>query len=89
MELGYVKEVLKSPLHPYTKGLLASFPSLKGENSKLEGISGFLPDLSQKYEGCIFAPRCEQAMDICKKKPKLMDLGNERAIRCHLYGGEK
>lgn len=88
MELGYVKDVLKKPLHPYTKGLLASFPSLKGEKGKLEGISGFLPDLSKKYEGCIFAPRCEHATDICKKKPKKIQLDNERIISCHLYGGE-
>lgn len=89
MELGYVKDVLKEPFHPYTKGLLASFPSLKGEIRKLEGISGFLPDLSKNYEGCIFAPRCENATDICKKKPKKIELDDGRIIACHLYGGEK
>ena len=90
MEIGYVKDVLKNPLHPYTKGLLSSFPSLKGDREKLEGIPGFLPDLSKKYEGCIFASRCPSATDICyKKKPNKIDMENERSLSCHLYGGEK
>ncbi|MGF7057777.1 ABC transporter ATP-binding protein [Brassicibacter mesophilus] len=89
MELGYVKNVLKKPLHPYTKGLLASFPSLKGKKGNLEGIKGFLPDLSQKYDGCVFAPRCEHAKDICKnRKPIKLNMGDERVLACHLYGGE-
>lgn len=89
MEMGYVKEVLKEPLHPYTEGLLASFPSLRGKKEKLKGIEGFLPDLSQKYEGCIFAPRCKKAMDICSKKPTEVRMDNGTVVRCHLYGGEK
>ena len=89
MELGYVKNVIKEPLHPYTKGLLASFPSLKGDKSKLEAISGFLPDLSKQYDGCIFAPRCQYAMDICKKKkPVKLEMEDGRTLSCHLYGGE-
>ncbi len=90
MEMGYVKDVLKDPKHPYTMGLLASFPSLKGDKSKIESISGFLPDLSKRYEGCIFAPRCELAMEKCKKvKPMKSELNDGRILRCHLYGGEK
>lgn len=90
MEIGYVKDVLKTPFHPYTKGLLSSFPSLKGEREKLEAIPGFLPDLSEQVEGCIFAPRCSRATDICfKKKPKKMKMEDGRIVSCHLYGGEK
>jgi len=89
MELGYVKDVLKKPMHPYTKGLMASFPSLKGKKEKLQSIGGFLPDLSKKYEGCIFAPRCSSAMDICQKKPPVIEMENGRTVRCHLYGGER
>lgn len=88
MEIGYVKEVLKNPLHPYTKGLIASFPSLKGKKEKLQSIEGFLPDLSKTYEGCIFAPRCNKAMDICKRKPDAINMKNGSIVRCHLYGGE-
>ena len=90
MELGYVKDVLKNPLHPYTKGLLASFPSLKGDKAKLEAISGFLPDLSKVYDGCIFAPRCKYAMDKCRKnKPVKLEMEDGRTLSCHLYGGEE
>ncbi|GFN34991.1 ABC transporter ATP-binding protein [Tepidimicrobium xylanilyticum] len=88
MEMGYVKEVLKNPLHPYTEGLIASFPSLKGKKEKLKSIEGFLPDLSKRYEGCIFAPRCSKVMDICKKKPAEVKMDNGTVVRCHLYGGE-
>ena len=89
MEVGYVKDVLKNPLHPYTKGLLASFPSLTGEKTKLVGIKGFLPDLSKHYEGCIFAPRCEYVHEKCKKKADKIELDDGRIISCHLYGGER
>ena len=90
MEMGYVKDVLKNPLHPYTKGLLSSFPSLKGDREKLEGIPGFLPDLSKKQEACIFAPRCSYATDICrKKKPNKIEMEDGRSLSCHLYGGER
>ncbi|MCQ1530650.1 ABC transporter ATP-binding protein [Lutispora saccharofermentans] len=89
MEIGYVKDVLKNPKHPYTKGLLSSFPSLKGEKSKLEAIDGFLPDLSKLYDGCIFAPRCQSAMDKCfKAKPRKLETDEGFLLNCHLYGGE-
>ncbi len=88
MEVGYVEDVLNNPLHPYTKGLVSSFPSLTGERKELKGIKGFLPDLSKHYEGCIFAPRCEFAHEKCKIKPKSIELENGRLISCHLYGGE-
>ncbi|QQY79265.1 peptide/nickel transport system ATP-binding protein [Keratinibaculum paraultunense] len=89
MELGYVKNVLKNPLHPYTKGLVSSFPSLKGDREKIKSISGFLPDLSKRVKGCIFAPRCSNAIDICyNKKPEKIKMEDGRTICCHLYGGE-
>ncbi|GEN81887.1 ABC transporter ATP-binding protein [Sporosarcina luteola] len=86
MEVGYVKDILKEPKHPYTKGLLSSIPSLSGEKETLTGIKGHLPDLSQKYEGCIFAPRCEHAMEQCgKSKPSETQLTGENRVWCHLY----
>jgi len=89
LEVGYVSDVLKNPTHPYTKGLLASFPSLKGEKSELKGIKGFLPDLSVFYDGCVFEPRCPYAMEKCKKeKPPLATLENGRTVACFLCGGE-
>lgn len=90
MEIGKVEDVLKNPKHPYTKGLMVSFPSLRGKKEKIEAIKGYLPDLSKKYDGCIFEPRCNKAMKICKSiKPKSIELKDGRQISCHLYGGEE
>lgn len=88
MEVGSVKDVLKNPLHPYTQGLIASFPSLRGGKSKLVSIGGFLPDLSKQYNSCPFAPRCQSAKDTCHQSPpENCELENGRVVRCHLYGG--
>lgn len=89
MEVGLVKDVLKNPKHPYTKGLLSSFPSLRGEKSELSAIKGSLPDLSKQYDHCIFAPRCEFATDKCRtSKPQDVKLSDGRTVSCFLYGGE-
>ena len=90
MEIGYVKDIFKNPMHPYTKGLLNSFPSLKGENETLHAIPGFLPDLSKPEPGCVFASRCPQASERCRReKPACQELKDGRQIACWLYqGGE-
>ncbi|MEA4921511.1 MAG: ABC transporter ATP-binding protein [Clostridiaceae bacterium] len=88
MEVGMVADVLTHPNHPYTKGLLASFPSLKGENAKLQSIPGFLPDLSKENPGCVFAPRCKMATERClRKKPQLIQTSNTNSVACWLCGG--
>lgn len=87
MEIGWTKDVLSKPKHPYTIGLLASFPSLKDECKILKSIPGFLPDLSRQSTGCIFAARCPQKMEICtRKKPTAVKL-EDTTTYCHLYGG--
>lgn len=89
LENGLTEVVLKEPLHPYTKGLLASFPSLRGELTDLKAIPGFMPDLSKKYEGCIFASRCAWAQDICfEQAPEEKNVGARHSVSCHLVGGE-
>ncbi|MHC8514297.1 ABC transporter ATP-binding protein [Sporosarcina sp. ITBMC105] len=86
MEVGYVKDILRNPKHPYTEGLLASYPSLSGKKEKLKGIKGTLPDLSERYEGCIFASRCQYAMEKClKSKPSEVHMSMENRVWCHLY----
>lgn len=89
MEVGSVRDVLKDPKHPYTQGLLASFPSLKGEVTQLKSIPGFLPDLAEEQTGCAFAPRCPLACGRCKgARPNPVDLGNGRIVKCWLYDKE-
>ena len=88
MEIGKVQDIFKNPLHPYTKGLLNSFPSLKGENEKLHAIPGFLPNLSEIGEGCIYEPRSTYATYKCfREKPAQVQLEDERMISSWLYEG--
>ena len=91
MESGETKDVLVNPQHPYTQGLLKSFPSFKGAKNDLRGIPGSLPDLSQDIPGCVFAPRCPFATEKCRTvEPELKTI-NEKGnwkVACHKVGGE-
>lgn len=58
VELAPAKEILTRPLHPYTQGLLTSFPSITGPRAKLYGIPGSPPNLISPPQGCRFHPRC-------------------------------
>ena len=88
LEDGPVEQIFRRPVHPYTQGLLGSFPSLKGENKKLVSIPGFLPDLSRRYEGCIFAPRCSRATEECfRSAPKPQLVQDNHKVSCH-YAAE-
>jgi len=90
METGPVSEVLSNPKHPYTQGLIDSFPTLRGERKHLAGIPGTLPDLKAPNPGCIFAPRCKHCMDICRTQvPKTIEIAPGHTLACHLYGEDK
>lgn len=85
MEFGLVADVLTHPAHPYTRGLIASFPSLKGENAKLTSIPGSLPDLSEPSSGCVFAPRCGHADERCRtQRPPLAPSKEGGSAACWL-----
>ena len=85
LETGEVKDVLVEPLHPYTQGLLRSFPSLRGEKQNVRGIPGSTPDLSALPDGCAFAPRCALARDVCRRvHPSPVSLPGGRKVACHL-----
>jgi peptide/nickel transport system ATP-binding protein len=80
------RQLFEHPLHPYTVGLMNSFPSISGEKKKLTGIPGSPPDLVAPPSGCRFHPRCSRAMPICsQKKPVLRELFPGRLAACHLY----
>lgn len=90
LESGYVSDILHFPRHPYTKGLLNSYPSLMGEKGELRGIPGYLPDLSVSHKGCIFASRCKNSIDKCFTDiPKMINFPNDWNVACHLAGGEQ
>lgn len=86
MEVGTVRQVLKDPRHPYTQGLLGSFPSLRGDVAQLKSIPGFLPNLAEEQPGCVFAPRCNRACERCRtQRPATVTLEGGRTVRCWLY----
>jgi len=89
VESGPVLDLFRSPLHPYTIGLMKSIPTLKptqGKLSKLNEISGVVPSLSQIPSGCPFHPRCPSVETRCKtEKPKLKKIANEYAVSCWLH----
>ncbi|UCE45796.1 MAG: ABC transporter ATP-binding protein [Methanobacteriota archaeon] len=68
MEIGQTSQVFKNTAHPYTAGLLGSFPSVKGERRRLVSIPGFPPDLVSPPSGCPFHPRCQYAQSKCQEE---------------------
>ena len=77
------KEFFTNPNHPYSKALLKSIPSNRGE--KLETIKGQPPTLSQKICGCKFNPRCDYCMEICKENiPELKTIKENHRSACFL-----
>src|ERR1700684_2942418 len=65
LEIGTSQEIHREPSHPYTKGLLNSFPSLRGPRRELAGIPGSPPDLANPPPGCPFLPRCSYGTQAC------------------------
>ncbi len=86
VEEATVDEIFKNPLHPYTKGLMASVPYgdvIKA--GKLKPIKGSVPPVGTKISGCNFHPRCPFAKEICKScPPKLKQISEFHRVYCHL-----
>jgi oligopeptide/dipeptide ABC transporter ATP-binding protein len=83
-EFGKTRDVFDHPRHPYSRGLLEAFPSLRGPKSHLLGIPGSPPDLGCPPAGCRFAPRCPHATARCAAEPALLDVDGT-LVRCVLY----
>ncbi|KQZ48738.1 dipeptide/oligopeptide/nickel ABC transporter ATP-binding protein [Rhizobium sp. Root149] len=87
IEIGPVEQVLHSPRHPYTQGLMASIPSLGARVHKLNQIDGAMPRLNAIPPGCAFNPRCRQAGPRClRERPELIAAG-DGASACWLNAG--
>jgi oligopeptide/dipeptide ABC transporter ATP-binding protein len=67
VEVGSSAQIQHEPAHPYTRGLLSSFPSLHGARRELAGIPGSPPDLHSPPPGCSFLPRCGYGTPACKE----------------------
>jgi peptide/nickel transport system ATP-binding protein len=85
VETGGIEALFNEPLHPYTKLLMASLPSLE-RKEVARGIPGLAPSLLNRPQGCPFHPRCPEAFDRCLvEEPKLQTVRPNRAVACHLY----
>jgi len=83
IESGDVREVLKTPAHPYTEALLKSIPILgKGREQELHPIKGSTPDPFDRPIGCQFAPRCDYACEKCNEMPGEDLIGKTHMVRC-------
>jgi peptide/nickel transport system ATP-binding protein len=91
VERASAQALYDTPRHPYTLGLLNSFPPMHGARTELTGIPGSPPDLNNLPTGCNFHPRCPFAMDRClKEAPTLVDLGEDgRSVACWLRSGDE
>ena len=84
-ELGPVQSLLEEPLHPYTRMLVESLPSLE-RKGVFRGIPGLPPSLLEPPPGCPFHPRCPQVMDSCSDRvPELEEVAAEHQAACHLH----
>ena len=87
MESGDIKSIFLNAMHPYTKSLLNSIPTMKMDKStRLYTIKGTPPDLLNPPKGCPFAPRCDDAMGICNRiPPDNIIISQSHSISCWLY----
>jgi peptide/nickel transport system ATP-binding protein len=85
VEQGTTRQIVRSPVHPYAKGLLASTVHGAKRGARLETIPGTPPSLDKAPHNCSFAPRCSQALPRCSEQlPPNVELGDGRTARCVL-----
>ncbi|MEU7525310.1 ABC transporter ATP-binding protein [Saccharothrix sp. NPDC042600] len=77
-------ELFAEPRHPYTHGLLASIPRLDAaRGEKLVPIKGSVADNIPWDSACAFAPRCPNALDVCRQVTPALEQEDRRSLRCH------
>ena len=95
MYLGEVVErsdadrIFNKPLHPYTVGLMGSFPTTWVDEDQLQPIPGLVPSLNAPPSGCRFHTRCPKAFGPCATVSPELTTINESEVACHLYGEGK
>lgn len=86
VELAPARELLRCPLHPYTRALMASVPRLSGGAERLTAIPGNVPRIGNVPPGCRFAPRCPIAKPECSNAiPELVEIEPRRWVRCPFW----
>jgi peptide/nickel transport system ATP-binding protein len=89
VEVSSTEALFANPLHPYSKGLLDAFPSIRGPRRALTGIPGSPPDLGHPPAGCRFQPRCPSAMERCATEIPALGWVGQSQVRCFLYSAER
>ncbi len=85
VESASTRELFKTPLHPYTQGLLNSLPKLHNLETRLKTIEGYVPSLGKLPVGCHFHPRCSHVMPICREScPPIIEIKQGHTCRCFL-----
>lgn len=86
VEFGSSKEVYKSPLHPYTLGLVGAFADIRKPKKALVSVPGSPPNLIDPPQGCRFHPRCPYAKAVCREKePELLKVSENHSVACHFW----
>ena len=96
VETATGERLATNPLHPYTQGLLESFPPLTGPLTRLTGIPGAPPDLRDPPPGCRFNPRCPHCVPErlglyvrqTTERPRLQEIEPAHHVACHLVAGD-
>ncbi len=89
VEVSSTEALFANPLHPYSKGLLDAFPSIRGPRRALTGIPGSPPDLGHPPAGCRFQPRCPSAMERCATELPALGWVGQSQVRCFLYSADR
>ena len=82
VELGAVEDVIRNPVHPYTRGLMGAIPSLQRITGPLAQIDGSMPRLNARPTGCAFHPRCPNAVDRCRAQSPAVEVKADRQVAC-------
>jgi len=85
VEMGEKREIFRNPMHPYTVGLLNSIPRMDQHTKYLTPITGSVCNMMDPPTGCKFNPRCQHAMDVCRREiPKFREVAPGHWAACHL-----
>src|SRR4030043_2017756 len=86
VETAPVSEIISTPRHPYTIGLIDCLPDTSKSTGRLTSIPGTTPNPLEMPQGCTFHPRCPKAMEICsQQEPLETAISKEHKVNCHLY----
>lgn len=85
VEVGSIRDIFNNPLHPYTRLLIESLPTLE-QRGVFHGVPGLPPSLLNPPEGCLFATRCPSRMEVCERVvPPLVEVEPDHWAACHLH----